>query len=341
MKWIVSIALMLTTLPVFSQMSGTDFNKMDRPVEIIKPAAPVVLAQQLTASCTTELEKVKAIFQWITENIDYRIRDPKNAIKKPVIYDQPEDTGALKPLDERVAESVLDKRSAVCDGYARLFKTLCSFAGIRSELITGYARTESWKINQRFRSNHTWNAVMIDSVWKLLDVTWASGFVSVKDNIFMRQYDEEYFLTSPRQFIREHYPDDIRWTLMQDPPLMPEFNGSPFRQRTFMKYNITTFKPATGIIEVALGDTVQVELETADLTRDRQIGADPFSDTSIYTTPGSALLIPSIVLANKTSYIYPVTSGIVGWLYILYNDDVIMRYKLLIKKEKKDLAVTH
>jgi Uncharacterized protein involved in cytokinesis, contains TGc (transglutaminase/protease-like) domain len=33
--------------------------------------------------------------------------------------------------------------------------------------------------NRRFAVNHTWNSVYIDSTWYLLDVTWASGVVTL------------------------------------------------------------------------------------------------------------------------------------------------------------------
>jgi Transglutaminase-like superfamily len=340
MKWPVSIWFIFIAIPAFSQRARVDFTEIDRRVQFIKPAPPAELTKQLTSFCSTDLEKVRAIFRWITENIDYKIKQPAKRKKNdPVIYDESNDTGEQKSLDERVAETVLEKRVAFCDGYARLFKTLCSYAGIRAELIVGYARTESNKINQRFRSNHTWNAVLIDNVWRLLDVTWASGFVTWNGDTYIRQFDEEYFLTPPDQFIHEHYPDDMHWTLMTDPPLMTEFRQSPYKQRTFIKYTITAYRPAGGVIEVNLGDTVQVELETADAERDRHIGGDPFLDTTIYSTPTSALLVPSVVLTNKIAYRYHVTSPAIEWLYIYYNDDVILRYKLAVR-DKTSMAVT-
>ena len=88
-----------------------------------------------------------------------------------------EDNTPLKPLSERVAETVLQRKVAVCDGYARLFTTLCDYAGIRSAIIVGYARAGTNKPAKRFGINHYWNAVMIDGNWYLLDATWASGYL--------------------------------------------------------------------------------------------------------------------------------------------------------------------
>jgi hypothetical protein len=227
---------------------------------------------------------------------------------------------------------VLERGYAVCDGYSRLFKTLCSYAGIRSELISGYGRVN--KPSRRFGNNHTWNAVWIDGKWYLLDVTWASGYISWAGDAFVRHFDEQYFLSDPSQFILEHYPDDLAWTLMDKPPLMQEFRYSPFKQKTFGKYSITAYRPAAGIIEAAEGDTLQIELETGNAERDHTIGSEPFLDMTLFSTSSSALLSPCLSTPGKVFYNYCVTSPAIDWLYIQYNNDVIMRYRLVVKKEK-------
>lgn len=335
MKRSLTIALVLVAATAFPQKVKVDYTAIDRRVELIKPAAPEILATELVAGCTTEHEKVRAIFKWIANNISYRMREQARAEwraskEEDIIID----TGALKPLNERVSESVLQKGSAVCEGYSRLFQTLCSYAGINCEVITGYART-----TRRFASNHTWNAVMIANKWELLDVTWASGYISWQKDHFIREFDENYFLTPPDKFIEEHYPDNIQWTLLDNPPLLPEFRQSPYKQKTFVKYRIKSYSPSKGLIEASEGDTVRFVLESSDPARDRNIYSDLFPDTSVFKTDKSILLQPAHVAGNKTSYLYPVTSPGIEWLYLLYNDDVILRYRLLVKKEKKDMAI--
>src|SRR5688572_2514855 len=129
MKWLMVI-LVLGSVPVFSQKTKTDFSEIDRRVQFVDAATPFLLAQQLTAECTTDLQKVRSIFKWITDNIAYRTNEPVSRRKKPRITEEEiDDTTLLKPLDERVAETVLANKVAVCDGYARLFKTLCNYAG--------------------------------------------------------------------------------------------------------------------------------------------------------------------------------------------------------------------
>ncbi len=339
MKWLPAIFFLIISIPCFSQQERDDVKKISRKERLSETLTPVALAQQLTLSHSNDLQKVKAIFYWITENISYRTRPTRSRKKaSPVLVEEINDTAALKPLDERVAENVLDDRVAVCDGYARLFKTLCIYSGIQAEVINGYARTEATKKIQRFRPNHSWNAVMIDSVWHLLDVTWASGYITWHGGEFVRHLDEQYFLASPEQFIREHYPDDLRWTLMADPPLMPEFRHSPFKQKSFSKYQITSYNPEKGVIEVSHGDTILIELETANAEKDRQVSSDPFLDTTIYSTATSALLTPLTGMNGKIMYTYIANTPTVQWLYILYNDDIILRYKLQIRNPGPGIA---
>lgn len=326
MKWLVVLGFLLLALRAPAQWKPSDEKLPDPEYD------PQALAQSLTGHLSSDREKVKAIFYWITDNIAYRTRPVlppprKKKNNKIQLIEEDNDTAALKPLDERVAERVLQDRQAVCDGYARLFKTLCTYSGLQAEVIQGYARTTASRRIQLFRPNHSWNAVKIDSVWYLLDVTWASGYILMPSNQFVRHLDNQYFLTRPEEFIREHYPEDLKWALMDDPPLMPEFRHSPFKQKSFTKYQITAYSPEKGIIEVSQGDTIYIQLHTNDPAKDKRVSSDPFLDTAMYNTGSMALLVPEHN-GNFISYTYIANSPAVQWLYILYNDDIIMRYRL-------------
>ena len=303
---------------------------------------PAILARELVKGKETELEKVTAIFRWITDNISYKTRSSYNkkvigkASYRNFYQDGDDDLSPLKPVNERVSISVLKKREAVCDGYARLFTTLCDYAGIRSEIIAGYARGGTSK--SRFTVNHNWNAVMIDGKWHLVDVTWASGYLSIAGDEFIRRYDPHYFLTPPQVFLRDHYPDDLRWTLMDDEVLPDEYKRSPFRQKSFVKYAIRSFYPSSGIIEAVVGDTVRLKLETAMKERDMNVCPDLLVDSTIYShSPSWVFLKPQPgTKFNEFLYTFNVTSPDVQWLYLMYNDDMVLRYKLTIKKERRN-----
>lgn len=187
--------------------------------------------------------------------------DANNKLKNHLAKDYAEDTSlVLKPLDERVSENVLQKGLAVCDGYARLFKTICDYTGIQVVIITDYGRTDQDCIGTKFFTNHTWNAVYFDSAWHLLDVTWASGYTSYFGNDYIQHLDEHYYLTPPAGFIRDHYPEDSKWTLLPQVPLVQEYKFSPFKRSGFIRSRIKSYYTAKGVIDAAIGDRVVIAL---------------------------------------------------------------------------------
>jgi transglutaminase/protease-like cytokinesis protein 3 len=340
MKWCAGILLILFINPSFSQKRSVDFNSIDWKVLSIEAETPEQLSHKLTDGYKTDLEKVRAIFRWITENISYNVRGPYKNSSKRFLIEEPEDTSSLlKPLNQRVAEIVLKNRYAVCDGYARLFKTLCDFAGVRSETISGFARYGG--SGARFRSNHAWNAVFLDSTWYLLDATWASGYTNYNGTEFIKRYDERYFLTPPHNFIYDHYPDDPRWTLLPTPPTLNEFNQTPYKYLAFVKFKIVSYQPSKGIIEANVGDTIRFELETNEPKKNLYVSQTPYGDSVIYYIYGDTFFpeTTGVQSGKKISYSYIIKPVETGWLYVVYNDELLFRYKLNVKKSKIDIAL--
>src|SRR4051812_26477875 len=138
MKLLLSVFVVFVINVAFSQVKSVNLTNID------EFTSPATLSKLLTANDTTDLQKVKSIFRWVTDNIAYNVRsfqNRTNAYSPDYWLEKDDDTSAaLKPLNERVAEMVLKRRTAVCDGYARLFKSLCDYSGIKCEIITGYAK---------------------------------------------------------------------------------------------------------------------------------------------------------------------------------------------------------
>src|SRR4051812_16767878 len=188
MKLLVRLLIIFLPLYTVAQYSTRNLHTISKKnTEYV--LTPDSLARQLTANYKTDRDKVTSIFRWITENISYNVRPFYNSTHNPSQADLPEDedTGGLKSLSERVAIDVLNRRIAFCDGYSRLFTTLCNYAGIASEVISGYASSNFG--GRKFGSNHRWNAVYLDSTWPLLDATWASGHLTYGSNDFIQSYN--------------------------------------------------------------------------------------------------------------------------------------------------------
>jgi hypothetical protein len=189
---------------------------------------------------------------------------------------------------------------------------------------------------------------MIDSNWYLLDVTWAAGYLNYAGNNFTKDYNDYYFLTPPKYFVQDHYPDDIKWTLMDDPPTLAEFNRSPFKQSSF-NYRIVSYSPSRGVIRASVGDTITITLETIDTKKNLAL-LDKYAVDSVDIAMADSSARESnagIINGNKVSARYIVTSEDAQWLHVIYNGDIILRYKRNIKKEPfnyppiiiKDIAI--
>lgn len=321
-----TFALILLLFPgwIYAQQKHDNFYEIGTRAGSIPIANADTLAKQLIALGKTDREKVRAIFRWITEHIDYNVMplgQRKNVARQ--FYKEPEDSSvALPPLNERIAAKVLNTGVAFCEGYSRLFKTLCDHAGIKAEVIYGYARTNN---NRRFAVNHAWNSVYIDSSWYLLDVTWASGVVSY-GNEYIRQYNDFYFLTPPSDFIRDHYPEDLKWTLLNDPPVYREYGQSPFRYSGYIKTGVSNYFPAKGVIDVAVGDTVLIELTARKEISNFFVSGSPVLDTALLTKFSPAR-------DDKLVFKYNITTATGEWLYVFCNEELALRYKLNVKKE--------
>ncbi len=334
MKHCLKLLFLLFSTTCFAQTRDASFNHIDAFVENVSATTPDSLAYKITAPFTNELQKVRAIFSWITFHIGYNtaIYQKSKTWKGPTSQPDPTDTMTVwKSGDEMTAIRVLHRKATVCEGYAKLFKILCDYAGLQSKIIFGYSPPVTGKT--RFGSNHTWNAVFIDSTWHLLDATWASGYINYQ-NQFVRQLDERYFLTPPQQFINDHYPEDLRWALLPNVPTITEFAASPFRYRCFDKYSIRGNKFARGYVDAFIGDTISIELAVQNVDADKKISPASFSDSSVFTETASSVFLQPTVGEKKVLYTHVVQANDVNWLHLLYNDDVVLRYRLKIKTKE-------
>jgi len=339
MKSRLIILILFVALTADAQRKEINYAAVEKKVRMADAREPALLSRQLTAGLQNDFEKTAAIFRWITEHIEYKF--PAKRSRGYDIYseEEEEDTSALKPLNERVGERVLETKKAFCDGYSRLFKALCDYAGIRSEIIVGYGNG-GYVRQRQFKANHSWNAVFIDSSWYLLDVTWASGFVSLNTGQFIKHYDDSYFLSKPENFVRDHFPDELQWTLLEHPPLFREYSFAPFQNKTYNKYSFTSHFPVRGIIEASVGDTVRIVLEKKPETDGRRIAPDYNYDSTLVESRTNWVFVQpdSLSLETRIVYSYPVTSPGAEWLHIMYNNDVVLRYKLNIRKENSSVA---
>ncbi len=158
-----------------------------------KATSVPVLAAYLAEAASNGYEKARLAYAWVAYNIKYDDkRFNSNRIK------------AVSPAD------VLRRKSAVCDGYSTLFQALCEEMGVPTLKISGYAKGYGYRAGKRFsQANHAWNAFQVAGQWKLVDVTWGSGYgENVKGKLkSTTRYTPYWFDTIPYEFIFRHFPE--------------------------------------------------------------------------------------------------------------------------------------
>jgi len=173
----------------------------------VKPFSTSKLAFSITQNATSDSERAFEIFKWITRNIsyDHELMRSKNLQKE--IYTS----------EENVIKNALERKKALCGGFAFLFKQLCEDVGISAEVIHGFTKKYSGKVQKSKTPEHTWNAVKLNGKWQLLDITWAISHGAPKSP------DNFWYLVKPSEFILSHYPENTKWILLKNPVSFLEF----------------------------------------------------------------------------------------------------------------------
>lgn len=169
------------------------YNKHEIKIASSLTRNPVTLAEALTRHKTTDKEKFDNIFAWVATNIAYNWHQYFST------------SGIGKPDINRI----LKRREGICADYAFLMDTLCKLAGLPSVTLYGYVKDDIFDTGDSlYIDNHAWNAVKIDGLWYLHDVTFSTGY-------------RKYELTRFSQFVvwlRNQLPVKQVTKLLQFPP---------------------------------------------------------------------------------------------------------------------------
>ena len=239
--------------------SGIDKHADSAPGHL-KNSIPA-LVNYLVRPAQNDFEKVRAIFRWISQNIDY---DVDSFFERRLINEDP--------------ETVIRRGSAVCGGYAQLFKRMCREIAIPCEIIPGWSKIYVETLSSQ--PNHAWNAVRINQQWYLLDVTWGSGYINDQQT-YTKSFQEHYFLTDPSLMIYDHFPEDKKWQMLDSPITRQEFDNLILLRPDFFRTQLQLLSHKESLINVS--DELVIKIAAppttyinAELIKDNQIQSDHF-----------------------------------------------------------------
>lgn len=203
-----------------------------------------LLTYRLTHPLHSDVEKFRAIYKWVCDNIKNDVElFSGNKYKREVLKTESERKEWNIKLTRETFRRLVKDKMTVCTGYAYLIREMCTAAGINAAIIDGYGRTINANIEGKGISNHSWNAVQLNDKWYLCDATWSSGAVDTTRQAFVKKYVDAYFLADPKLFIRSHYPLDTRWILAENYPSLQSFLYAPIIYPAIYRYGITSLVP--------------------------------------------------------------------------------------------------
>ncbi|KAI2641680.1 hypothetical protein GGS26DRAFT_586076 [Hypomontagnella submonticulosa] len=172
-----------------------NLSQVDKNSRFISSLPPMTTAVTLATTYVcrpykSEVQRLRAIFTWVAEKINWE-ED----------YEGDVDT-----------RRVIQTKRACSEEYAVLVHEMCAAIGIHSEIIRGYLKApgEIPETGIMPRSNHWWNAVIIDNEWRMMDCCLASpsnprrGLYSSASSTTAEFW---WFLTRPTELCWTHIPE--------------------------------------------------------------------------------------------------------------------------------------
>ena len=193
---------------LFQPVAATpDFSKIDNYVLGLKTQRNISeaeLVKVIMQQSQTKIEKARAIFIWIANNIaydtNYKVRSKDDALKQG---------------------------KGVCEAYSGLFKSMGELAGLEVVVVSGDTKQYFYKKPSDLdQGGHAWNMVKIDDGrWLIVDATWGAGHVNGKT--FTRKLSVHWFDPKPEIYIFTHLPSEDKWQLLKKPVTRDEFLRLP------------------------------------------------------------------------------------------------------------------
>lgn len=146
----------------------------------------ITLANKITELCSSDMEKTKAIHDWVASNVAY----DTEAYYSGNLHNY----GAIETMNEK---------KAVCNGYANLTAALNRAVGIKAKYVSGTAKN-NMNNNSDKGIPHGWNETFVDNKWIIQDVTWDAGFTDKRTHKFTFELSDKYFNPSPNKFLLDH-----------------------------------------------------------------------------------------------------------------------------------------
>lgn len=318
-----------------SDFSHIDYKKADSMATVHQGESLQnlpVLTHKLTATLATDVEKFRAIYSWVSTNIenDYSSYLKTSRKRKKLFKDREALLQWNHNFTPKVFQKLLNENKTACTGYAYLIRELTQLAGINCKIIDGYGRTASLNLNKNSLPNHSWNAVELNGKWYLADATWSAGRILIEDGIpqFKSDYHDGYFLADPVLFIKNHYPLEIEWALLSKPFSFDQFTTGPIIYKEAFSSNIIPLVPNKMHFETLKNENVVFYLNVPETFKSKSISlllSNGISNKSV---------LPIVTQdQNKCRLNYAFDMTGTYDVHVKVNDDIIATYVVRVRRK--------
>jgi transglutaminase/protease-like cytokinesis protein 3 len=191
----------------------------------------------MPASAETSIESVAQYIASQEKDPMLRIKALHDYVADRIAYDAPNYfAGNYPPQD---AETVFQRRVAVCAGYAKLLEALGQAIGEEIVYVVGDSRSSTSDLEGQ---RHAWNAAKINGQWYLIDPTWNSGYID-RASGFTKSYKADYLFPPPEVMGISHFPEDQAWQLRSQPISRGEFLRQPMMRARFFADGMDLVSP--------------------------------------------------------------------------------------------------
>ena len=289
------------------------------------------LSYKLTENLSTDVERFRAIYKWVCNNIanDYNLY-LKNKRKRERFKN---DSTKLRAWNDNFRKTLFRKllkdQRTICTGYAYVVTELAKLADLECEIVQGYGRVSTTDIENLTLPNHSWNAVKLNSKWYLCDPTWASGIPDPETNQFTSNYNVGFFLTNPKLFAINHFPIEEKWRLLKErAPKLDVFLASPIIYGKAYKNLDLHIAPKKMHQTIKKHQKVTFEYQLQETLKEKDIHF--LIDSGIHSKKTN----PTIILINNKSLIIEHQFNSIGFfdVHLYIKDDLISTYTVEVKK---------
>ena len=310
------------------------------------------LVTSLTDNLETDIDKTRAMYFWITENIEYDYKKFNKGKQVVKFKCKTKNDCQIKKqkFENKLIEKVLRKKKGVCSGYSALFDRMCDIAKINCLNIEGFVKTKSSHVGSMGILDHAWNAVIIDNQTYYLDLTWASGFCESKKNRklknFIKRRNDFYWFTPPEKFSVDHFPKNpdkiLNFDLTKD-----QYKNQPYIENSIIPF-LSIDTPKQGLLKVKSGDTIVFKFKYSKNIDKIQINSNLKKNPKFYYADKNGGRVNQNAFAkqeyipfkknnNEYEFIFIVENENLKYIEVIFDYDLKLKYLVSVEiAEKKN-----